>query len=216
MKAIRFTIPLIIVFIILSGYQHISKAQGISDKSVLAENDSIAVLCQVTDSAKDEYDISEVSIWIKNKNSGQESELYQTKRPDWHFWYMGDDVEFFPVSIDSILVNQLVHIYNDNPLQLIVEGVPDCRNVFSYFIDVPSRKAWYVPANAGYAGCTSEENYMIFRSYRYMSDPEIAGRYTFLQIFDNTGKMIDSLSMERHHLIDYLPEDATETEDITE
>ena len=79
--------------------------------------------------------------------------------------------------------------------QLIVEGCPDSRNEFSYFIDVPSRKAWYVPANSGYMGGT-EEGYRVFRSYRYVSDPDIAGRYTFLQVFNDSGVMVDSLDLE--------------------
>ena len=102
--------------------------------------------------------------------------------------------------IDSILVTSRVTIYNYYPLQLIVAGCPDMRNEFSYFIDVDKRKAWYVPANQGYIGSTSEEGYMIFQSYRYVSDPDIAGRYTFLQIFDETGNMVDSLDLEHLHL----------------
>lgn len=74
------------------------------------------------------------------------------------------------------------------------------RNEFSYFIDVPSRKAWYVPANQGFIGTTSEEGYMMFQSYRYVSDPDIAGRYTFLQIFDDNGNMVDSHNLEHPHL----------------
>lgn len=115
---------------------------------------------------------------------------------------MGDGNKFYPVPIDSILVTSRVTIYNYDPLQLIVEGCPDMRNEFSYFIDVYKRKAWYVPANQGYIGSTSEEGYMIFQSYRYVSDPDIAGRYTFLQIFDETG-MVDSLDLEHVRLKEY-------------
>ena len=113
---------------------------------------------------------------------------------------MGDGTSFIPVPIDSIPVTSTVSIYCDDPLQLIVEGCPDMRNEFSYFIDVPSRQAWYVPANQGYIGSTLQEGYMIFQSYRYVSDPDIAGRYTFLQLFDETGNMVDSLDLEHLHL----------------
>lgn len=184
---------------IMSGCQKVDK-QITPDKPILAENDSIAVLYQVVDSAKDEYDIPEVALWIKNKTTEEETKLYQTIRPDWHCWYMGDGNKFYPVPIDSILVTSRVSIYNDDPLQLIVEGCPDMRNEFSYFIDVPAQKAWYIPANQGYVGKTSEEGYMIFQSYRYVSDPDIAGRYTFLQLFDETGDMVDSLDLEHLHL----------------
>ena len=193
------TILVIVMSMIIYGCQQVDK-QKIPDKPIVAENDSIAVLYQVIDSAKDEYDIPEVAIWIRNKTTEEETKLYQTIRPDWHCWYMGEGNKFYSVPIDSILVTSKVSIYNNDPLQLIVEGCPDMRNEFSYFIDVPSRKAWYVPANQGYVGHTSEEGYMIFQSYRYVSDPDIAGRYTFLQLFDETGNMVDSLDLEHLHL----------------
>lgn len=193
------TILAIVMPMILCSCQQVGK-RTTPEKTIVAENDSIAVLYQVVDSAKDEYDIPEVAIWIKNKKTEEETKLYQTIRPDWHCWYMGDGNNFYSVSIDSILVTSRVSIYNDDPLQLIVEGCPDMRNEFSYFIDVSRRKAWYIPANQGYVGHTSEERYMIFQSYRYVSDQDIAGRYTFLQLFDETGNMVDSLDLEHLHL----------------
>lgn len=193
------TILAIVMPMILCSCQQVGK-RTTPEKTIVAENDSIAVLYQVVDSAKDEYDIPEVAIWIKNKKTEEETKLYQTIRPDWHCWYIGDGNNFYSVSIDSILVTSRVSIYNDDPLQLIVEGCPDMRNEFSYFIDVSRRKAWYIPANQGYVGHTSEERYMIFQSYRYVSDQDIAGRYTFLQLFDETGNMVDSLDLEHLHL----------------
>ena len=183
----------------LSGCQQEHK-QATTYMAVMAENDSVAVLCQVVDSAKDEYDIPEVAIWIKNKTSGEKTKLYKTVRPDWLAWYMADGNNFCPISIDSIYVTDMVTIYNNDPLQLIVEGCLDMRNEFSYFIDVPSRKAWYVPANGGYVGCIAVEHCMIFQSYRYVSDPDMAGRYTFLQIYDYNGVMVDTLNLEHVRL----------------
>lgn len=177
-------------------------------KELVTENDSVALFIQVVDSARDEFDIPEVALWIKNKTTKKETKLYQTIRPDRHCWYMPDGDRFYPVSIDSILTTRRVFIYNYSPLQLIVQGCPDCRNEFSYFIDVDSRKAWYVPANSGYMGAT-DEGYMVFRSYRYVSDPEIAGRYTFLQVFNDKGVMVDSLDLEHVILKEYQDETKT-------
>ncbi len=201
----------IVVFImtlIMCGCQQDKKPMA-TDKALVAENDSVALLIQIVDSAKDEYDIPEVALWIKNKTTKKETKLYQTIRPDWHYWYMGEGNKFYPVPIDSILVTSRVSIYNYDPLQLIVEGCPDMRNEFSYFIDVDKHKAWYVPANMGYVGSTSEEGYMIFQSYRYVSDPDIAGRYTFLKIFNDKGVMVDSLDLEHLHLRKRLNEKAS-------
>ena len=206
MKINKIIILLTLTTAILAGCQ--KRKNPSIDRTILAENDSVAILYQVVDSAKDEYDIPEVAIWIENKTTKQQTKLYQTVRPDWHCWYMGDGNQFYPVPIDSILVTSRVSIYNYDPLQLIVEGCPDMRNEFSYFIDVPSRKAWYVPANSGYMGGT-DEGYMVFRSYRYVSDPDIAGRYTFLQVFNDNGVMVDSLDLEHVILSAYQDEEST-------
>lgn len=162
---------------------------------ILSENDSVKILCEVVDSAKDEFDVPVIALWIHNKSDGTENKLLQTVRPDWHCWYMSDGDQWFDVPIDSITAISRAYIINDNPLQLIVEGVPDCRNEFSHFIDVDRHTAKYIPANSGFLGRT-EEGYLIFRSYRYVSDPDIAGRYTFLQVFDEDGVMVDSLDLE--------------------
>lgn len=168
----------------------------VENRDILAENDSVQILCELVDSAEDEYDVPVIALWIRNKSNGTEKKLLQTVRPEWYCYYMGDGVQWIDVPIDSITAISRAYIINDNPLQLIVEGVPDSRNHFSHFIDVDSRSAKYIPANGGFMGTTTEEGYLIFRSYRYVSDPDIAGRYTFLQVFDQDGVMVDSLDLE--------------------
>lgn len=48
---------------------------------------------------------------------------------------------------------------------------------------------------------------MVFRSYRYVSDHDIAGRYTFLQVFNDKGEMVDSLDLEHVKLKEYQDEE---------
>lgn len=172
------------------------------NKKLLAQTDSIALYREIISHAKDEDDIHEFALFVKNKTTGIETEILKTVRPDWHCWYIADGNEFVEVPIDSILALSRAYIWNEKPLQIIVEGCPDARNEFSYFIDVPSRKAYWIPANSGFLGGT-EEGYMIFRSYRYVSDPDIAGRYTFLQVFNKAGEMVDSLDLEHVILSKY-------------
>ena len=176
---------------------------GDDNKKLLAQTDSIALYREIISPAKDEYDIPECALFVKNKTTGIETEILRTVRPDWHCWYIADGNEFVEVPIDSLLALSRAYIWNEKPLQIIVEGCPDMRNEFSYFVDVDNRKAWYVPSNQGYIGSTSEEGYMIFQSYRYVSDPEIAGKYTFIQVFNQYGEMVDSLDLEHVKLSKY-------------
>lgn len=194
MRKLLYFVGVIISVISLWGCKNPGETQT-NKLEILAENDNVQILREVVDSAKDEFDVPVIALWIRNKSNGDEKKLLQTVRPDWHCWYMSDGDHWIDVPIDSITALSRAYIINDNPLQLIVEGVPDSRNEFSYFIDVDNRIAKYIPANSGFLGGT-EESYLIFRSYRYVSDPDIAGRYTFLQVFDKDGIMVDSLDLE--------------------
>lgn len=198
--------PIAVILICCSGCCNKSSDSTVRDThELLAETDSIALYRDIITPAEDEYDIPECVLLLKNKTTGLETEILRTVRPDWYCWYIADGTEFVDVPIDSLLALSRAHIWNENPLQIIIEGCPDMRNEFSYFIDVPSRKAYWIPANSGFMGGT-EEGYMIFRSYRYVSDPDIAGRYTFLQVFNKTGEMVDSLDLEHVILSKYKDE----------
>lgn len=161
---------------------------------------NIEILSEVLDSAKDEFDVDVVRLWSRNTETGETTQILQTVRdPESRGWYFADGKKFIPIPYDSVPVAQFAKIWSTNPLQLIVGGIPDMRNVYCYFIDVSSRKAFLVPANGGFYGETPEEGFMLFGSYRYVSDPEIGGRYTFFQIFNDEGELVDSLSLESHH-----------------
>ncbi|MDE5848677.1 MAG: hypothetical protein K2H38_00865 [Muribaculaceae bacterium] len=198
----KYTAVSIIIIIFLCCCNKSSEIVANNNHELLAETDSIALYREIITQAKDEYDIAEFILWMEKKSSGEKTEILRTVRPDWHCWYIADGAEFVEVPIDSILALSRAYIWNEDPLKIIIEGCPDARNEFSYFIDVPSRKAYWIPANSGFLGGT-EEGYMIFRSYRYVSDPEIAGRYTFLQVFNEEGEMVDSLDLEHVVLSKY-------------
>ena len=165
-------------------------------------NDSIILYTEYVDTIINERDIAQ-NLWLKDLKDGENKILLSTIRPDGCSWYIGDGNRFIPISMDSITWISRAYIWELNPLKIIVEGTPDQRNDFSYFIDFENNRAWYIPSNNGFIGGT-EEGYMIFRSYRYVSDPEIGGRYTFLQIFNEEGVMVDSLDLE-HVIIEGSP-----------
>lgn len=75
-----------------------------SNKECVASIDGIEILREVVDSAKDEYDIAEVALWLQNKDTGAETKILQTVRPDWLCWYRSDGTEFYTVPFDSLIV----------------------------------------------------------------------------------------------------------------
>lgn len=199
--------------VILSGCSKMSaESSSVSkERVVMARTDSIEVLSEVVVPNVDAFENDIVALWIKNLNTGKEEKLFETVKPDNFGWIMSDGDRFIPVSIDSIPVAQIIHILDGTGLRMIVEGCPDMRNIYSYLVDIPSRKAWYIPSNSGFMGETFEEGCLVFRSYRYMGG-ESGGRYTFIQVFDD-GVMVDSLDL-RHVITGKLPDIDSDVDDL--
>lgn len=206
-RLLTFFLPLLVVLAMHPGSKPAPQTVPERPTTVLDEDEYYAILREVVDSAKDEYDVDVVALWIKDQKTGAHTKLLQTVRPDLdrEGGYFAIGKKFTPASIDSIYAIDNAYIYRWNPLRIIVEGCPDMRNMYSYFIDVPSRKAWHIPTTSGYLGETGEEGYMVFQSYRYGPDG-IGGRYTFLQVFNDEGEMVDSLSLE-HLFLEQLSPD---------
>lgn len=147
---------------------------------------------------KNEFDVAQVSVWLYYKSAKQSVKLLTTAPPKGFRWYQPDGTEGFDFPIDSIsAIHKVIPV---DLSTLIVEGCPDVRNLYSYIIDIPNRKATYIPCNAGIVGFTSEEGLIIGQSYRYSSDPEVAGRYSCIQIFDWDGNQVADLDLEREHM----------------
>lgn len=145
--------------------------------------------------AKDEFSPSIVEVWVEDRIAKTSQKLLTTVHPEWACWYMPDGKDMIKVPIDSITAISRVRIIKEEPLQLLVSGVPDVRNTFSHIIDVAERRAWFVPANNGLLGITPEEGYLVFSSYRYVSG--IGGRYSYLQIYDPySHEMVASLDLD--------------------
>jgi hypothetical protein len=145
--------------------------------------------------AKDEFSPDIVEVWVEDRIAKTSQKLLTTVHPERASWYMPDGKDMIKVPIDSITAISRVHIIKEEPLQLLVSGVPDVRNTFSHIIDVAERRAWFVPANNGLLGITPEEGYLVFSSYRYVSG--IGGRYSYLQIYDlYSREMVASLDLD--------------------
>ncbi|MCH5223539.1 MAG: hypothetical protein J1E82_05810 [Muribaculaceae bacterium] len=173
--------------------------QGIPSTAVLSdENEFYEIFINEESPASDWMDVAINSVWIYNKINGEATKFLTTVKPQYYGWYQSDDIKGLVYPIDSITaIDKIMAI---DSTTMIVSGVPDLRNVYSYIINIPSKKATYLSCNAGVIGLTPEEGLIIAQSYRYVSDPDIAGRYTYLQIFDWEGNQVADLDLEKEHI----------------
>lgn len=172
-----------------------SYASLLPDNAIFAdENSSYKVYLSQEEPPKDDFDLGTVSLWILNKADGKASKFMTTRRPTESYWYLPDGRKGLKMTADNITAVDNVIAVGDSTL--IVSGVPDFRNIYSYIVDIPSHEAVMLPCNSGIVGFTAEEGLIIGLSYRYFPDPDIGGRYTYLQIFDWDGNQVAGLDLK--------------------
>ncbi len=141
----------------------------------------------------DEPDI--VSVWIVNKQQQTATRLLVTNPAAQSVWDRMQDRNAVSIPLTQIAAAYKARfVPGEN--KVIVEGVPDARNVWSYLIDLNTKKASQLSSNSGLVGfCGEDETYIVMQSYRYNPDPEVGGRFPILQLFTTNGRFVKELEV---------------------
>ena len=136
-----------------------------------------------------------VSVWIVNKQQQKTTRLLVTNPAAQSVWDRMQDRNAVSVPLTQIAAAYKAR-FVPGQNKVIVEGVPDARNVWSYLIDLNTKKACQLSSNSGFVGfCGEDETYIVMQSYRYNSDPEVGGRFTVLQLFTTNGRFVKELEV---------------------
>ena len=136
-----------------------------------------------------------VSVWIVNKQQQKTTRLLVTNPAAQSVWDRMQDRNAVSVPLTQIAAAYKAR-FVPGQNKVIVEGVPDARNVWSYLIDLDTKKACQLSSNSGFVGfCGEDETYIVMQSYRYNSDPEVGGRFTVLQLFTTNGHFVKELEV---------------------
>ena len=136
-----------------------------------------------------------VSVWIVNKQQQKTTRLLVTNPAAQSVWDRMQDRNAVSVPLTQIAAAYKAR-FVPGQNTVIVEGVPDARNVWSYLIDLDTKKACQLSSNSGFVGfCGEDETYIVMQSYRYNSDPEVGGRFTILQLFTTNGRFVKELEV---------------------
>ena len=136
-----------------------------------------------------------VSVWIVNKQQKTTTRLLVTNPAAPSVWDRMQDRNAVSVPLTQIAAAYKARLVPGQN-KVIVEGVPDARNVWSYLIDLDTQKACQLSSNSGFVGfCGEAETYIVMQSYRYNPDPEVGGRFTVLQLFTTNGRFVKELEV---------------------
>lgn len=130
----KLLVLLFIALLVLGCTSYPQKKSSIDNSTkILDSYGNLEILSEIIDSAKNEYDVDVVRLWIRDTFSEKMNILLQTMRsPEPNCWYLPDGNRFVPISYDSIPVTSFVKIWRESPLQLIISGCPDMRNIYSF------------------------------------------------------------------------------------
>lgn len=142
------------------------------------------------------------SIYIYDHQNKTLSKLLTTTEPDGYTWYKAAGGKAIECRITDIHAISEARIFPYSK-KLLVSGVYDMRNVFSYIIDIDAKSVLCLPTNGGLIGFTCEEGFAVMQSYAYNTglteegDP-VGGRHSLITIFSDDGKCLQTLSLEKY------------------
>ena len=136
-----------------------------------------------------------VSVWIVNKQQQTATRLLVTNPAAPSVWDRMQDRNAVSVPLTQIAAAYKARFVPGQNI-VIVEGVPDARNVWSYLIDLNTKKACQLSSNSGLVGfCGEDETYIVMQSYRYNPDPDEGGRFSVLLVFTTEGRFVKEMEV---------------------
>ena len=138
-----------------------------------------------------------VTLRSYNKKTGQTQDILSTD-PLSRMYAALDYENVSAVHKDSLLyIDKVTILWSPgDTLYLALEDCADAsnQNTHTFIFNDKSESLVYLPTNAGLMGLTSEEGYLVVQSYEYYFD-DTGGRYNKVAVYDVTGKLISSMSM---------------------
>ena len=183
MKRILYTI------VLLLGLLN-AAAQGIPATAVCHDThyDCAVYINQERPSANEGEEPAVNSVWWKNLATGEVIFVCQTNPNAAAHWdeMKGREAAAVEVPVTDIVAADQAKIAPGNGRQLIIEGCPDGRNLWSYVFNLETNTVRQLPSTEGVVGIDYDKQELILSSYAY--DDE--GRYSYLNAYTPAGQFL--------------------------
>lgn len=128
------------------------------------------------------------SVWWKNLATGEVIFVCQTNPNAAAHWaeMQGREAAAVEVPVTDIIAADQAKIAPGNGRQLIIEGCPDGRNLWTYVFDLDTNIVRQFPSTEGVVGIDYDKQELILSSYAY--DDE--GRYSYLNAYTPSGQFL--------------------------
>lgn len=169
-------------------------AQGIPATAVCQDThyDCAAYINQERPSANEGEVPAVNSVWWKNLATGEVIFVCQTNPNAAAHWaeMQGREAAAVEVPVTDIIAADQAKIAPGNGRQLIIEGCPDGRNLWTYVFDLDTNIVRQFPSTEGVVSIDYDKGELILSSYAY--DDE--GRYSYLNAYTPAGQFLRNVA----------------------
>jgi hypothetical protein len=165
---------------------------------IIAQGGSYDVFVTEPAASTSDADLQPVSLWTCMRHNG-ESRCILTTHPEGELDM--DNYSFFTPEQGKVVTEQAVkcvdhvwvHPYNESIL--VLSGIPDSRNVYTFILNVENGTLIHLPSNAAFKGFTDEDGDILVESYSYY--PE-GGRYSVVAAYDLQGRRVGFMELKHN------------------
>ena len=141
-----------------------------------------------------EFDLDGVySVWLADERMGTVIKVLTTNPNAEGQWekMSGKNSNAVEVPMDQIATASTAYLAPGDVSMIIVEGCPDARNIWTYFVDPYANTAKQLPSTEGVQNLDWDKKEIVVSSYGYY--PE-GGRYTYSCAYSLDGKFLRQTS----------------------
>lgn len=129
------------------------------------------------------------SVWLVDENIDTVCKLCTTNPAADGQWerMQHANSDAVDVPIDMIATADTAFFFPGDVTKVVIEGCPDCRNIWTYIIDSHTLNAKQFPSTEGTVSCDWEAKEIVLSSYGYYEE---GGRYNYMSAYDAYGKFL--------------------------
>lgn len=148
------------------------------------QNGDFQLFLNVEEAASEDAVAQVTSVWLVNKKTGVVRKLL-VSNPDADLqWEKMKDNNAITVPIEQVAAADKACFVPGDEGVILVEGCPEARNIWTYFIDVNRMTAKQFPSTEGLIRFDENNRLVVLGSYRYHDE---GGRYSVEKTFSYDG-----------------------------
>ena len=143
----------------------------------------------------DNPEMQPVSLWTYTRHNG-EARCILTTHPDSQLdmasYSFNTPDQGKLVTEQAVMCVDHVWVHPNDESILVVSGIPDSRNFYTFIIDIENHTIMHLPSNSTFKGFTDEDGDILVESYCYYPQ---GGRYSLIAAYDIHGRRIGYMEL---------------------